>query len=163
MKESTQSFEAYFKMDFALIKFSCLMYQLDVVSVLEQIQGSDMYRLNNFEVKTLPCGKLLFNRRHLLLWFPKNTWKKRFDIILLSRLGMVLINFNISPSLHTVSYAVDRSTNTSLVFSWRWKWKPASMFSTTTMFPKPSLMNRICSFNKYVQIMEIVAKYILDG
>jgi hypothetical protein len=33
----------------------------------------------------------------------------------------VLINFNISPSLHTVSNAVDRSTNTTPVFSWHWK------------------------------------------
>jgi hypothetical protein len=33
--------------------------------------------------------------------------------------GMVLINFNIIPSLHTVSYAADRSKNTNPVFSWQ--------------------------------------------
>jgi hypothetical protein len=61
---------------------------------------SDIYRLNNIGAKMLPCGKPLFNRHHLLLWFPSNTWKKRFDRILFSRLeifeqGTVVINFNV--------------------------------------------------------------------
>jgi hypothetical protein len=43
---------------------------------------SDMYMLNNIGAKTLPCGKPLFYRRNLLLWFPRNTWKKWFDSLI---------------------------------------------------------------------------------
>jgi hypothetical protein len=84
------------------------IFLLDVSARRRQRTGTDSRRktVGPIGAKTLPCGKTLFNRRHLLLW--RKTCKKRFDSILFRRLEIfaqvtILINFNISSSLQTVS------------------------------------------------------------
>jgi hypothetical protein len=66
----------------------------------------------------------LLSLRHLLLLSPRKTWKKRFDNIFFSKFdslaqGTTCINYNIKPSLHTVSYEFVRSINTTPVLSLR--------------------------------------------
>jgi hypothetical protein len=89
-----------------------LSWWVSVISsaIKEEDGESDLYKLNNI-------GAVLFNRRHLLFRFLRNTWKKWFDSIFLSWLEILAQVLKTSTQ--------DRSTNTTPVF--RRRWKPISL------------------------------------
>jgi len=87
-----------------------------------RVKKNALYRLNNNGESTDPCGSPFLSFLGLLISDPIITWKtlslSMFSINLDGSLqGILRRNLYITPSLHTVSYAADKSMNATELFS----------------------------------------------
>ena len=100
---------------------------------------SCVYRLKMRGAVTESCGTPLSRVLQRNFLPPMCTWKRRCDIIdIITRttsfLGNILNKLSVRPRFHAVSYAVERSTNTTPAFSFLSKTHSISSVSETTWF-----------------------------